>query len=151
MGADAFGLTRCNAHHRGFWPQQLAAKPRQHARIGRTGSGERKRIAEGPSFNSCTVALYGPTALVTHDPQEKFLPFTFRPETRPTMRTLALCRLSHIAPYEAKQIHGAVWFGHIVVAAGGTRLFLVPLHSEGTHGNDRDRGKGSSLICRVAS
>src|SRR5262249_30531464 len=72
------------------------------------------------------------------DPQEKFLPFTFRPETGPTMRTLALCRLSHIAPYEAEQIHGAVRFGHIVVAAGGTRLLFVPLHSEGTHGNDRD-------------
>jgi hypothetical protein len=25
------------------------------------------------------------------DPQEKFLPFTFRPETRITIRTLALC------------------------------------------------------------
>jgi hypothetical protein len=69
------------------------------------------------------------------------LTFGFRPETGPTIRTLALCRLSQIAPYEAEQIHGAVRFGHIVVATGGTRLLFVPLHGEGTHGNDWDRCK----------
>ena len=31
------------------------------------------------------------TTMPLHDPQEKFLPFTFRPETGPTIRTLALC------------------------------------------------------------
>src|SRR5262249_10940072 len=43
-----------------------------------------------------------------------------------------------IAPYEAKQVHGAVRFGHIVVAAGGTCLLLITLHRKGTHGDDRD-------------
>jgi len=31
----------------------------------------------------------------THDPEEKFLPFTFRPETGPTIRTFALCLVLH--------------------------------------------------------
>jgi len=29
------------------------------------------------------------------DPEEKFLPFTFRPETGPTIRTFALCLVLH--------------------------------------------------------
>jgi len=29
------------------------------------------------------------------DPEEKFIPFTFRPETGPTIRTLALCLVLH--------------------------------------------------------
>ena len=38
------------------------------------------------------------------DPQEKFIPFTFRPETGPTIRTLALCRFLQIAAYNTEQI-----------------------------------------------
>src|SRR5262249_5099752 len=56
----------------------------------------------------------------------------------PTIRTLALRRLPQIAAYETEQVHGAVRFGHIVVAAGGTCLLLVALHRKGTHGDDRD-------------
>ena len=51
------------------------------------------------------------------DPEKKFLPFSFPPETGPAIRTLALCRLSQIAAYEAEQIHGTVRFRHVIVAA----------------------------------
>src|SRR5215467_7435869 len=64
-----------------------------------------------------------------------------RCQTTQPCRTLALCRLSQIAPYEAEQIDRAVRFGHIVITARGTRLVLVPLHGEGTHGNDWNHGK----------
>ena len=48
----------------------------------------------------------------------KFISLTWRLESGPTIRTLAPCCLPQIAPYETEQIHGAVWFGHIVVATG---------------------------------
>ena len=37
------------------------------------------------------------------DPEEKFLPFTFPPETGPTIRTVALCLILH---YENALRHG---------------------------------------------
>jgi hypothetical protein len=61
-----------------------------------------KRWPRRPSFIPCTVGrrhCARRRASLSRDPQAKFLPFTFRPETGPTIRTLAPCRLPQIAPY----------------------------------------------------
>src|SRR5262249_23547794 len=115
------------------YPDQLAHLPRSGRLRPPCPVTEGKPTRQDGSVSRLSVAEI--------DPQEKFLPFTLRPETGPTIRTLALYRFPQVPPYEAEQMHGAVRFGHVVVAARGPRLLLVPLHGEGTHGNDRDRSK----------
>jgi hypothetical protein len=52
---------------------------------------------------------------------------------------------------DAEQVDWAVRLGHIVFTPGSSRLFFIPLHGKGTHGNDWDSCEtGQRLICRVA-
>jgi hypothetical protein len=50
------------------------------------------------------------------------------------------------AANDAQQLDGAVWLGHVVIAAGGPRLLLITLHGEGTDRNDRDRCKAGQRL-----
>ena len=72
-----------------------------------------------PLASTLLVPLPQATAVAVSfiDPKKKFLPFRFRPETGPTIQTLALWCVPQIAPYEAEKIHGAVRFGYVIVAA----------------------------------
>jgi hypothetical protein len=60
-----------------------------------------------PFFRFPTIAYVALAPDDALDPQEKLLPFTLRPETGPTIRTLAL-PFPPITPHEAEQIYGAV-------------------------------------------
>jgi hypothetical protein len=39
---------------------------------------------------------------------------------------------------DAQELNWAVGLGHVVITAGGSCLFFVALHGEGTDGNDRN-------------
>ena len=80
-----------------------------HTLTAATGTNQRSALPRQPHQVSegkltCQRGSWQVAATAACDPLEKFIPFTFRPETAPTIRTLALCRFLQIAAYNTEQI-----------------------------------------------
>src|SRR5215813_12466530 len=88
------------------------------------------------------------------DPEEKFIPLTWRLESGPTNRTkhssehalanaIDISGLSQLfadeTSNEAQQLHRAIRLGHVVIAARRARLLLIALHRKRANRNDRYR------------
>src|SRR5215470_16025864 len=79
-----------NAHHHGFWPQQLAVAWDQRP--------DRRTRRAYLHLQYSYAAPFGPALLVTQDPEQKFISLTLRLESRPTNRTKHFHSLSPRKP-----------------------------------------------------